>query len=116
MMWRNKHRKYSNVLVSKNFVPLVGDTAKEIKMFRENKAHYAHYAENAAETNKYDLMAKIEGSLEVVLILSSKAVGEFVKHQRAGLIDKFHTHKGLQVMFNHSYSPESTSKAVAQRR
>ncbi|CAI2386469.1 unnamed protein product [Moneuplotes crassus] len=115
-LWRKKYQKYSNVLVGDKFIPVVGDSIKELNSIKANKVHYAHYEEDAHITKKYDLMAKLEGSVPVILVLSSRATQEFLQLQKRSLIDRYNTYRGLQVMLGKSITPRATTPDVVQRR
>ena len=79
---RAKYRRYPNVYMSNQFTLWKGDMVEVEKNVQNNVTRYWHYAELAVTTgNKYDVYLKFNGPIPMFLILSTKALQDFVKLQ-----------------------------------
>lgn len=115
LMYRRKYSKYPNVLVSKKFNPLVGDLDNEVRCFKEDKVHYAHYVENANITTKYDLYAKVEGIEPYMVIVSDQACKE-LSNLMPRAVDRINAEKGINALIAHSMVVFRSTKGTLQRR
>lgn len=115
-LFKQKFKKYPNVLVTRGFTFMVGDLQKEISCITSNKAHYKHFEEDAHVTCKYDLMAKVEGCVPLIVVLSNKAMQQVVELQNRRVIDRFNNYRGLHVLHEHGITPFPTTEDIIQRR
>ena len=77
--YRSYYSKFSNVYVSENFIPLVGDAKKYLEDTKNGKVRYYHQIEYALKLSKYDLRLFTAGSMTIINVTSARAFKEFLE-------------------------------------
>nr|AOQ25839.1 CYP5681A1 protein [Moneuplotes crassus] len=114
LFWR-KYKKYPNVITRESFSPILGDMKEHIDSMRENKVHYAYMKNGAEKYNKHDLRVTLDGIFPTVMVLSNKALEEFLSMQ-VTKIDRDDLNSGVSGLIPHSLVTMPSTKEVMRRR
>lgn len=114
LQWK-KYKKYSNVYTSETFTPIVGDMKLAVEDMKNGRPHYHHKMDEAKIIKNYDLRGYVEGTEFVLMVVSQKAMKEFVKLQPHS-IDRLRAVKGLGSTAPYSWVNERTTQKIKDRR
>ncbi|CAI2365091.1 unnamed protein product [Moneuplotes crassus] len=112
---RWKYSRYSNIMLGKKFIPVLGNFKQAIDCIRAGKVHYTWYKEEAEEVKNFDMKLNFEGCHPILYMVSKTACEEFVKHGRVD-IDRSTVRLGFAEMLHGSIVNKCTTKNIFQRR
>ncbi|CAI2366076.1 unnamed protein product [Moneuplotes crassus] len=114
LFWR-KYKKYPNVITRESFSPILGDMKDHRDSMQNNKVHYSYMKNGAEKYNKHDLRAILDGIFPTIMVLSNKALEEFLSMQ-VTKIDKDDQHSGVSSFIPNSLGTMKSTKEVMRRR
>jgi hypothetical protein len=113
-MFRRKYMGVDNVYVTTKFNPLFGDLKEMIDHMHEGKVMYYSYKTDITRFKGYDMQARLDGINPVMMMLSGKAVKEFLNLQPT--IDKKLISISFGKMVPNSYAVGPSDKITKDRR
>jgi len=115
LLFRWKFSKYTNVKITKRFVPFLGDLLLCLQDYNQDKLYNTHMKQGGEDCVKYDFQAEIESIQPVITLLSNRSMKQFIDLVPQK-IDRTHIEKAIVKICPKALVHEPTTLKTQNRR